>query len=149
MTFAADTNIYVYLHDDGEPEKQAVARDLVKAMSTANAAVALQVVGEVQNVLRRRLKMPAHLASQEARNVYVSLSSFAYDAACVERALAQSAAGRLGYWDALLLAACDRAGISVLFSEDMQDGFKMGGVEVVNPFGSPGLSARACERLES
>jgi predicted nucleic acid-binding protein len=61
--------------------------------------------------------------------------------------LAQSAAGRLSYWDALLLASCAQAGLTVLLSEDMQDGFKLGGVEVVNPFGPSGLSARAREVL--
>ena len=147
MRFAADTNVYIYLHDDRDVEKQATAQHLLRCMFAGNAAVSLQVVGEVQNVLLRKLKFPVHVAQQEARNVFVSLPSFAYDAACVERALAQAAAGRLAYWDALLLAACDRARIAVLFSEDMQDGYRMGGVEVVNPFGTAGLSERAREHL--
>ena len=148
MRFAADTNVYVYLHDDRDLEKQSAARAVVRRLSHSDAAISLQVVGELQNVLRRRLKLPQHVAQQEARNAFVSLPSFAYDAACVERALAQAAAGRLAYWDALLLAACNSAGIGVLFSEDMQDGFQLGGVEVVNPFGATGLSERAQRLLD-
>ena len=148
MRLAADTNVYVYLSDDQYTGKQAVARELVEALARCEGAVALQVVGEVQNALRRRLKMPNHLAQQQARNVYVSLPSFGYDNACVERALAQAGAGRLSYWDALLLAACDRAGIDVLFSEDLQDGFVFGGVRVVNPFAPDGMSKTAQQLLE-
>ena len=148
MRLAADTNVYVYMCDDQFAVKQSTARDLVGALATREAAVSLQVVGELQNVLRRRLKMPNHLAQQHARNVYVSLASFGYDAPCVERALAQAAAGRLGYWDALLLAACDRAGIDILFSEDLQDGFNFGGVRVVNPFAPDGMSMAARQVLE-
>lgn len=148
MRLAADTNVYVYLSDDQFPGKQAIARELVQALSRGDSAVSLQVVGELQNALRRRLKMPNHLAQQQARNVYVTLPSFGYDSACVERALAQAGAGRLGYWDALLLAACDRAGIDVLFSEDLQDGFSFGGVRVVNPFTPTGMSMAARQILE-
>ncbi len=148
MRLAADTNIYVYLSDDQYADKQAIARELVQALARGDSAVALQVVGEVQNALRRRLKMPNHLAQQQARNVYVSLPSFGYDSACVERALAQAGAGRLSYWDALLLAACDRAGIDVLFSEDLQDGFNFGGVRIVNPFAPDGMSKAARQLLE-
>jgi predicted nucleic acid-binding protein len=109
----------------------------------------LQVIGELQSALRRGLGMPNHLASQHARNVFTAFGSFPYDAVCVDQALAQSAAGRLSYWDALLLSACDRAGIRVLLSEDMQDGFVLGGVEVINPFGPQGLTDRARAALES
>ncbi len=148
MILAADTNVYVYASDPRDRIKQTAAREIISALRPDLARVALQVIGEFQNALSRRLKVPSYLAQQQARNVYVSLPSFCYDAPCVERALAQAAAGRLGYWDALLLAACDRAGIDVLFSEDMQDGFSFGAVRVINPFAAAGMSDAARQILE-
>ena len=148
MIVSADTNVYVYAADDRDPVKQAAARGVYAALLAAGQPLALQVVGEFQHVLRRRLGMPAAVASQQARNLFVAVPTFAYDAACVDLALAQAAAGRFSYWDALLLAACSRAGVEILLSEDMQDGATFGGVRVINPFAADGLSQSARDILE-
>ena len=148
MIVAADTNVFVYAADDRDPIKQATARRVFTALLAAGQPISLQVVGEFQNVLRRRLGMPTHLASQQARNLFVAFPTFGYDAACVDLALAHSAAGRLGYYDGLLLAACSRAGVEALISEDMQDGAIFAGVRVINPFAANGLSEAARQVLE-
>ena len=146
---SADTNVLVYAVDDRDKAgRQAVARAVVLRLTALQQPIALQVVGELQNVLRRRLKLPPHLAMQQARNIYATFPNFAYDAGCVEVALGQAAAGRYSYWDALLLAACARAGITTLLSEDMQDGSVFQGVQIVNPFSPQGLSPRARELLQ-
>ena len=149
MILSADTNLFVYAVDDRDPVKRETARTVIAQLARAQAPISLQVIGELQNALRRRLKMPVHLASQQARNIFSAFPSFAYDRTSVDQALAQSAAARLGYWDALLIAACSQAGVSVLLSEDMQDGFTLGGVRVINPFGADGLSIAARQILES
>ena len=51
-------------------------------------------------------------------------------------------------WPSLLLAACARAGITTLLSEDMRDGSVFQGVQIVNPFSPQGLSPRARELLQ-
>ena len=146
---SADTNILVYAVDDRDEQgRQSVARAVVLRLTAMQQPIALQVVGELQNVLRRRLKLPPHVAMQQARNIFATFPNFAYDAGCVEIALGQAAAGRFSYWDALLLAACSRAGITTLLSEDMQDGSVFQGVQIVNPFSPQGLSPRARERLQ-
>ena len=146
---SADTNVLVYAVDDRDKAgRQAVARAVVRRLTALQQPIALQVVGELQNVLRRRLKLPPYLAMQQARNIYATFPNFAYDAGCVEIALGQAAAGRYSYWDALLLAACARAGITTLLSEDMQDGSVFQGVQIVNPFSPQGLSPRARELLQ-
>lgn len=147
MTVTADTNLFVYALDSRDRIKQAAALEAFGHLQIRKAAVALQVVGEIQNALRRRLKMPPATACQHARNVFVTFDSFAFDPECVDIALGLAAAGRLSYWDALLLAAARRAGMAVLLSEDMQDGFEFGGLRVINPFGETGLSDRAREAL--
>ena len=40
----------------------------------------------------------------------------------------------LSHWDSLLVAACQEAGVTCLYSEDMQDGADYDGVKIVNPF---------------
>ena len=50
---------------------------------------------------------------------------------------------RLSFWDAMLWATVRQSGCSAIPSEDMQDGRRLGGVEIVNPF-----TAEAATRLE-
>ena len=144
-----DTNVLVYLADDAEPQKQAVARALLDGLSTRPVSVGLQVIGEFQNALRRKLKQPPWTAAQLARNLMAVFPQFSYSSAAVEAALTQLAAGRLSYWDALLLAAAREAGCTAIFSEDLQDGATVLGVEIINPFGPDGLSPRAAQALAS
>jgi predicted nucleic acid-binding protein len=40
----------------------------------------------------------------------------------------------LSFWDAMLWAMANRAGCRVLFSEDLQDGCRLDGVPIVDPF---------------
>ena len=42
---------------------------------------------------------------------------------------------RLSYWDAMIVAAAQHAGVETLHSEDFNDGQAFGPVRVVNPFG--------------
>jgi predicted nucleic acid-binding protein len=139
---SVDTNVFVYAVDQRDPVKQSVARSVLLALARVEAVVALQVVGEFQNALKRSLKLPAWVAAQAARNVLAQYGSFPYDREAVESALALSAAGRMSYWDALLVASADAVGVTTLLSEDMTDGLVHGGVEIVNPFGPDGPSPR-------
>ena len=43
-------------------------------------------------------------------------------------------AHRLPFWDAMLWASAQRAGVRCLLTEDLQDGFILQSVKFVNPF---------------
>jgi predicted nucleic acid-binding protein len=40
----------------------------------------------------------------------------------------------VGYWDAMILAAAERAACPILYSEDLSNGQVYGSVRVINPF---------------
>ena len=42
---------------------------------------------------------------------------------------------QVGFYDALMIAAANRAGCSTIFTEDLNNGQKYGNVTAVNPFG--------------
>jgi predicted nucleic acid-binding protein len=144
---SGDTNLFVYAMDARDPGKHAVAKSVVSAMGRAPSAVGLQVVGELQNVLRRRLNTPPTTAYQYARKVLVQFPAFAYDERAVQLAFDEAGAGRFSYWDGLLLAAADAVGVKTMISEDMGDGRVFRGLEVVNPFGPAGPSDRVRQLL--
>lgn len=146
---SADTSIFVYLWDERDALKRAVAEDIVRGLTSVPSAIGLQSVGEVQNVLRRKFRLPVWEAAQRARNLLAAFEVFSASRANAEESLGLMAAGRFAYWDALLVTAARDAGCTVLFSEDMDDGMRLGPLEIVNPFGVDGMSDRARLLLEA
>jgi predicted nucleic acid-binding protein len=55
-------------------------------------------------------------------------------ASTVSKAAAVVSRHKLQVWDAVVMVAAQEAGASVLYSEDMQDGAILAGVQIVNPF---------------
>lgn len=147
---SADSNIFVYLHDENDPARRATAEQVIDRISLGDNLIALQVVGEVQNVLRRKFKAPPWKAAQAGRNILATFSTFAYSRDAVEEALVQLSMGRYAFWDALLLASAEEVGCRFMLSEDMGDGSRFGSIEIVNPFSKPDghLSERCRELLE-
>ncbi|MDP2258112.1 MAG: PIN domain-containing protein [Caulobacter sp.] len=145
----ADTNVLVYVADDAAPLKQRVAVQIMRRLAERSQPIGLQVIGELQNALRRKLRHPPAAAASAARDVLQTFDIFPSTETAADEALTLMSTGRLSYWDALLVISAGEAGISTLLSEDMQDGARFGGVEIVNPFSANGLSARAREALEA
>ena len=52
----------------------------------------------------------------------------------IVRALLGEERFHISFWDALILAAAESAGATVLFTEDLNDGQQYGTVRVENPF---------------
>jgi predicted nucleic acid-binding protein len=138
----ADTNVLVYLWDNHAPAKTAVATQVTAFLAARTWPLGLQVIGETQNVLRRKLRQPAWQAAQNARNLLIAFPSFQASVGNAAESLTLMAAGRLSYWDALLVTAARDAGCLVLLTEDLQDGAQFGSLEIVNPFAAGGSSDR-------
>ena len=138
----ADTNVLVYLWDNQAPSKMKVAAQVAAFLAGRSWPLALQVIGETQNVLLRKLRQPPWQAAQNARNLLTAYPSFHATVANAAESLTLMAAGRLGYWDAMLVTAARDVGCSVLLSEDMHDGARYGALEIVNPFAGAGPSER-------
>ncbi len=140
---SADTNIFVYLHDDAEPQKKEVAQEVIHLMSRRRSPIALQVVGELQNVLRRKLKASPAAAAQAGRNLMTLLPVVPATQSAAEQALDFAGTGHISYWDGLLLFTLRQAGVTTLLTEDLQDGERFGAIQIVNPFGPVGMSEKA------
>jgi predicted nucleic acid-binding protein len=133
--FGLDTNVLIYLVDGREPIRQARAREVVeRAAITGRCVLSVQSLGEFFVVaVRKGLVTPA-VVQQAVDDLTVAFTIASPTAADAQAAVAAAVAGRLAYWDALLLATLDRAGCTVVLSEDMGDGARHGGVTVRNPF---------------
>ena len=113
--------LLIYLWDNHAPAKMGVATQVTAILAARSWPLALQVIGETQNVLRRKLRQPPWQAAQNARNLLTTFRSFQASVDNAGESLTLMAAARLSYWDAMLVTAARDTGCDVLLSEDMQD----------------------------
>jgi predicted nucleic acid-binding protein len=138
----ADTNVLIYLWDNHAADKLAVAQLVVRTLVERSGPLSLQVIGETQNVLSRKLRQPNWQAAQNARYLLTAFPIFRATEDNASESLTLMSAGRIGYWDGMLVTAARDAGCRVMLSEDMHDGARFGDLEVLNPFGDRGPSER-------
>jgi predicted nucleic acid-binding protein len=136
---AVDTNVFVYALDADEPIKQAKAHDLFQRLTQADDSTVLpwQVAAELLSNLRKReLTGRINPVDVESRfRKFVAMFPLAIPNAKVFSIyFILRARFSLSHWDGLLLAACKEAGVTTLYSEDLDSGTDYDGLTVVNPF---------------
>ncbi len=131
-----DTNVLVYAHDSSLPDKRRISQELILGhMREGAAVISPQVLGEFFITATKKSAKP--LSESQAKKEILLLSSLAtvdIDATLVVRALEIKGKWRLNYWDSLIVAAAERGGCKILYSEDMADGQSYGSVTVRNPY---------------
>jgi len=130
-----DTNILVYATASIADLKVMRARELIgRAMRAASAILLLQTLAEFSAVAIRKAKIPVASVRRtvEAWQAVLPIQTADYDD--LAAALEAVRMHRLAFWDAMLWASAQRAGVKHLISEDLQDGFDLQGVRFINPF---------------
>ena len=136
---AVDTNVYVYAFDADEPVKQAKAIELIDRLAANRAETILiwQVAGEFLNQLRK-WEAKRRLTAREVETIFGQFQSqFDMRLPSVTNFQLSFDLRRrfsLSHWDSMLLAACKDAGVTTLYSEDMDAGTDYDGLRIVNPF---------------
>jgi predicted nucleic acid-binding protein len=132
-----DTNVLVYSFDRSEPRKRDIARGLIAgALERGAGIISYQVVQEFLNVATRKFVIPLSSADAQ-RYLEVVLEPLCEVYASPElfhQSLEIAESWRLSFYDALIVAAALQADCSALYSEDLQDGLKIRGLTVRNPF---------------
>jgi predicted nucleic acid-binding protein len=132
-----DTNILIYLVDEADRAKHAVARGLVEeALNEGSGAISFQVVQETLHVLTRKLKVIARPEDAEAfmQHTLVPLWRVQPSPALYAAALDIQQRQGFGFYDSLIVAAALESGCRRLLSEDLQHGQRIGKLRIENPF---------------
>ena len=95
--------------------------------------ISTQVLQEYFVTATKKLKVPAEIARRKTE-LFGRFELIQINYGDILAAIDLHRAHQLSFWDALIVRAAMRAGCTVLFSEDLQTGRKIGGVEIVNPF---------------
>jgi predicted nucleic acid-binding protein len=132
-----DSNVFIYLFDETQPRKYEVALQIVqRAVAAGTAIVSFQVVQEVLNALTTKFAtvVPADRAYDALENVLVPLWRVMPTESLYRRALEVQSRYSYGFYDSLIIAAALTAGCTRLLSEDLQDGQRIEGLVIENPF---------------
>lgn len=131
-----DTNILIYATVAGADERARRARDLLARamMQVANSVILLQSLAEFSNVAIRKAGIPVQAVQRIVQSWCAVLPIHAADNSDLMTALEAVRAHRLAFWDALLWASAQRAGVRHMLTEDFQDGFVLQDVTFINPF---------------
>jgi predicted nucleic acid-binding protein len=130
-----DTNVLIYAHDvDAKAKHEAAKRVLHELWSSRSGALSMQVLQEFYVHVTH--KIPRPIAKASARLVVDT-----YTIWCVETTPSEISnafriedESRLGFWDALIVAAAIRSGANRILSEDLDAGQTISGVRIENPF---------------
>ena len=135
--FFLDTNILVYTFDEENPGKRDRARALVaEALAESSGAISYQVIQEFLNAALRKFSKPLTAGDAE-RYLTVVLEPLCAVFAGVElyhQAIDISERWKYSFYDSLVIASALQAGCTVLYSEDLQHGQKIGDLRILNPF---------------
>jgi predicted nucleic acid-binding protein len=135
--FFLDTNVLIYSFDGGAPEKQTVARRLIReALQSRRGMIGAQVVQEFMNVALKKFERP--LGTSEAREylrgVLQPLCQHYPTGETYDRALLIREETGYAWYDALVVAAAIEAGCARLLTEDLDAGRHIGRLTILNPF---------------
>ena len=130
-----DTNILIYAYDADAKAKHAIAKNILRELWAERTGVlSMQVLQEFYVNVTRKLTTP--LPKETARLVVNSYSMW-----CVETTPAEISTAfriedesRIGFWDALIVAAAAKSGVTRILSEDLNAKQRIAGVRVENPF---------------
>ena len=129
-----DTNILIYAATgkQDEPRKFAIADDLV---TTRKFGASAQTLAEFYNVVSRLVEVPLSAPEIDAWITVLSERPFtALDSRLVRSGIILARRYNISYYDAALVAAAERLGAPIFYTEDLNHKQFYGSVQAVNPF---------------
>jgi predicted nucleic acid-binding protein len=131
-----DTNILVYAYDRGAGNRHEKALSLIEQLwRDGSGILSTQVLQEFYVNVRRKAQHPVTV--EQARVLisdYLAWDPVVNDGAIIMQAIDIKRRYQLSFWDSLIVAAAQKCGASIIYSEDFNHGQMFGSVEVLNPF---------------
>ncbi|MBS1859110.1 MAG: PIN domain-containing protein [Acidobacteria bacterium] len=142
MAALIDTNVLVYRFDNRFPEKQRVARDILRrgiledSVRIPHQAI-VEFVAAVTRPHRGHVILKQADALREAEELLKQFTVLYPNEAILRDAMRGCAAYRLNWFDAHLWSYAEHYGLPEILTEDLQHDRLYGTVRVVNPFIGP------------
>ena len=131
-----DTNVLVYAYAESSTKGQKAVELLNDCFQgKITLAMSLQNIGEFCDVGLRKYKLDPTIVQKVSMHILacVTFIKVAYTGTTLLRAVEFSAASKLEFWDAVLVATMKENAIETIYTEDAAFG-KIEGIKAVNPF---------------
>lgn len=130
-----DTNVIAYFYNPREPDKQALARNLLPILRERDVAcLSVQVLAEFASLAPRKLAMTQLQVYTQITSLIQAWYVFDLTSSVVAEAARGVRDHSLAYYDAQIWATAKLNQIPVIFSEDFNSRSSLEGVRFVNPF---------------
>jgi predicted nucleic acid-binding protein len=129
-----DTNVLVQALDKGDKLKQKKARQLLNDAARSNLGViSTQVLQEFFVAATKKLGLDS-LVAKELVHQFSHFETILVTPHLISEAIDCSIINKLSFWDALIVVTAESARCSRLWSEGLNDGQIIRGVEIKNPY---------------
>jgi predicted nucleic acid-binding protein len=131
-----DTNVIVYAYDKSAGEKHIQAKKiLIDLWKTGFGVISIQVLKEFYVTVTRKIPNTLDIETAETIiNDFLSWEVVVNDGHNLLKAISIQRKYRFSFWDALIIAAAQESGCSLLYSEDLSSGQKIKSLQIKNPF---------------
>jgi predicted nucleic acid-binding protein len=130
-----DTNILIYAVDPRETDKRPIAADLIRRVQASGALVlSPQSLNECYRALTEKLRTVSRSEARDYCRVFNRHCTAPLTFGTTLEAWRIQDEHGFAWWDSMLLASASLAGCAVFYSEDMQAGRIVSGLEIQNPF---------------
>jgi predicted nucleic acid-binding protein len=131
-----DSNILIYAAG-GRDSVGGKLDAAMRVVSESDFGLSTQVLGEFVKNVQSPKKMATPLSDEEVDAWLTRLTEFpvvAADTELVERAIYHQRRHKISYWDGQIVAAAERLGAAILYSEDLSRNQLYGAMRCINPF---------------
>ena len=131
-----DANVLVYAFDSSAAPKQQAARQLLERLwESGTGCLSIQVLQEFFVTITKKVPKPLPVDDAKARvQEFAAWNVFAPKADDIVAAIDLHTQAKIGFWDAMVVLAAAEFGCDVLWTEDLNDGQRLRGVRIRNPF---------------
>ena len=136
--FSLDANLLFYAVDQDAGERHRTAASLVEeAARRPDCILTLQALAEFYWAVTRKNKMPREDAELQVADWQLLFPVAHAKPGNLRQATRVARSSVLSFWDGLLWATVKEAGVTILLTEDLNDGQNLEGVLFRNPFATP------------
>jgi predicted nucleic acid-binding protein len=128
-----DTNVLVYLLSE-----DAAKADRAEALIASGGVVSVQVLNEFASIASRKLAMQIAEIQEVLSTIRTVCTVVPLDVETHDLGLEVAERQRLSIYDAMIVAAAQRAGCRILYTEDLNPGQKIDRLTIRNPFVASG-----------
>jgi predicted nucleic acid-binding protein len=132
--FTLDTNILVYAMDRDAGGRHYLALEIVNRSVSFDCVLTLQSLCEFFSAVTGKGKMPQEEAEAQIHDWLELFPVVSATPKSLIKALKAVKEHSFSFWDAMLWAAADEAGVTLLLSEDFQHARVLEGIQFCNPF---------------